>query len=99
VWGLDNGYTLMFGGDAAGAMSAVRESLRPLRRGVAALRSLRRRTLRQNDSQRHQYAMMEAYAEGLALLKGNEKPGSMSARLRRCETRQRDPLVASRSHR
>ncbi len=55
VWGLENGYALMFGGDA----EAVRlvepfvQMLAPTPNGLAALRPVRRRPFRQDDPQRH----------------------------------------------
>src|SRR5438552_11102992 len=78
VWGLDNGYTLMFGGDAAAAamIEPFVKILAPapdagwLHCGPCGAGHFVK--MIHNGIE---YAMMQAYAEGLALLKGNEKLG------------------------
>jgi 6-phosphogluconate dehydrogenase len=78
VWGLDNGYTLMFGGDAAAAamIEPYVKILAPapdagwLHCGPCGAGHFVK--MIHNGIE---YAMMEAYAEGLALVKGNEKLG------------------------
>ncbi|HVN34456.1 MAG TPA: decarboxylating 6-phosphogluconate dehydrogenase [Casimicrobiaceae bacterium] len=78
VWGLENGYTLMFGGDAAAA-AMIEPFVRILAPtpdagwlhcgpcGAGHFVKMIHNGI--------EYAMMEAYAEGFALLKGNAKLG------------------------
>ena len=78
VWGLDNGYTLMFGGDAdaAAMIEPFVKILAPapdagwLHCGPCGAGHFVK--MIHNGIE---YAMMEAYAEGFALLKGNTKLG------------------------
>ena len=78
VWGLDAGYTLMFGGDAAAAamIEPFAKILAPapdagwLHCGPCGAGHFVK--MIHNGIE---YAMMEAYAEGFALLKGNAKLG------------------------
>jgi 6-phosphogluconate dehydrogenase len=78
VWGLDNGYALMFGGDADAAtmIEPYVKILAPARDagwlhcgpcGAGHFVKMIHNGI--------EYAMMEAYAEGFALLKGNAKLG------------------------
>ena len=103
VWGLDNGYALMFGGDAeaAAADRAVREDPRPgARRRLAALRPLRRRALRQDDPQRHRVRDDAGVRRGLRPAQGQDRVRHRRRRRRRdLAPRQRRPLVAARPHR
>jgi 6-phosphogluconate dehydrogenase len=84
VWGLENGYTLMFGGDAdaAAMIEPFVRILAPapdagwLHCGPCGAGHFVKMV--HNGIE---YAMMEAYAEGFALLKGNAKLGIDVARV------------------
>jgi 6-phosphogluconate dehydrogenase len=81
VWGLERGYCLMIGG-APAAVSRLEPCFARSRRAktrrdrranhgrrrVSALRSGRRRPLREDGAQRHRMALMGAYAEGFNIL-------------------------------
>ena len=78
VWGLENGYTLMFGGDAdaAAMIEPYVKILAPAAdSGWLHCGSCGAGHFVKMIHNGIEYAMMEAYAEGFALLKGNAKLG------------------------
>ena len=88
IWGLENGYGLMVGGDG-GQREAGHADLRraaprgPARRGLRPRRQGRRRPLHEDGPQRHRVRPDAAYAEGYELLEKKDivtdVPGAFKA--------------------
>ncbi|ABE49186.1 MULTISPECIES: phosphogluconate dehydrogenase (NAD(+)-dependent, decarboxylating) [Methylobacillus] len=75
IWGLDNGYCLMYGGskDAADAVVPIMQALAHADRGWAHVGPVGSGHFTKMIHNGIEYGMMQAFAEGLDLLKGKEE--------------------------
>lgn len=75
IWGLDNGYCLMYGGpkEAADAIAPIMQALAHEDRGWAHVGPVGSGHFTKMIHNGIEYGMMQAFAEGLDLLKGKEE--------------------------
>lgn len=75
IWGLDNGYCLMYGGpkEAADAVAPIMQALAHEDRGWAHVGPVGSGHFTKMIHNGIEYGMMQAFAEGLDLLKGKEE--------------------------
>ena len=99
VWGLENGYALMVGGDAENVakVQPIFDALKPEGDvGLRARRPGRRRPLREDGAQRHRVRPDAGLRRGLRAARGGRVVEDVPGRHQVLDPGHRDPVLAAR---